>query len=134
MTDNRPSTRGGVLDHLAITLSGLCLVHCLLLPAIIVSLPLLAQLNQTHFHVQMLLVVIPVSLFAYTIAYPRHRNKIIVAWGLAGIGIMFIGGTIAHEKFGLLADTTLTIAGSIILAASHYFNNRLAGHAHASQK
>lgn len=110
------------------TLSGLCLVHCLLLPIIIVTLPILARFNGAHFHTQMLLVVIPVSLFAYTLAYPRHHNKTIVAWGLAGIAIMFVGGTVAHAKFGALADTTLTMAGSIILAASHYFNNRLAGH------
>lgn len=133
MTDNRPSAaNGGILDHLAITLSGLCLVHCLLLPATIVALPLLAQTSDTHFHTQMLLVVIPVSLFAYTLGYPRHRNKTIVAWGLAGIAIMSIGGTIAHAKYGLVADTTLTVAGSIILAASHYFNNRLTGHTRAS--
>lgn len=121
-----------MLDHLAITLSGLCLVHCLLLPVVVVALPLLAQFNDSHLHTQMLVVVIPVSLFAYTLAYPRHRNKTIIAWGLAGIAIMSIGGTIAHANYGALADTTLTIAGSIILATSHYFNNRLTGHARAS--
>lgn len=132
MTDNRPSANGGILDHLAIALSGLCLVHCLLLPAAIVALPLLAQSSETHFHTQMLLVVIPVSLFAYTLGYPRHRNKTVIAWGLVGIAIMSIGGTIAHAKYGILADTILTVAGSIILASSHYFNNRLSGHASAS--
>ncbi len=132
MTDNRPSADGGILDHIAITLSGLCLVHCLLLPTAIVALPLLAQSSETHFHTQMLVVVIPVSLFAYTLGYPRHRNKSIIAWGIAGIAVMVVGGTIAHTSFGLLADTVLTVAGSIILAASHYFNNRLTGHARAS--
>lgn len=130
MTDNKSSADSGILDHIAITLSSLCLVHCLLLPTAIVALPLLAQFNQVHFHTQMLVVVIPVSVFAYSLGYPRHRNKTIVAWGLAGIGIMFVGGTIAHAHFGNLADTSLTIAGSIILATSHYFNNRLTGHAH----
>jgi hypothetical protein len=45
---------------------------------------------------------------------------------------MFIGGTVAHANYGILADTALTMAGSIILATSHYFNNRLTGHARAS--
>ena len=132
MTDNRPSANGGIFDHLAITLSGLCLVHCLLLPVAIVALPLLGQFSDSHFHMQMLVVVIPVSLFAYTLAYPRHRNKSIIAWGLVGIAIMFIGGTIAHAKFGTLADSALTMAGATILATSHYFNNRLTGHARAN--
>jgi hypothetical protein len=130
--DNRPSRHDGILDHVAITLSGLCLVHCLLLPVIIVAIPLLGQFSETHFHAQMLIVVVPVSLFAFGLAYRRHGNKAVIACGTAGIAIMFVGGTVAHANFGVLADSLLTIAGSIILAASHYFNNRLAGHARAS--
>jgi hypothetical protein len=129
MMDNRSTGQGGILDHLAITLSGLCVVHCLLLPFIIVALPLLVQFNGKHFHLQMLVAVIPVSLIAFAYAYPRHRNKTIIAWGLVGIAIMFVGGTIAHANYGAVADTTLTMAGAIILATSHFFNNRLTGHA-----
>jgi hypothetical protein len=105
--DNRPARHDGILDRVAITLSGLCLVHCLLLPTFIVALPLLGQFSETHFHAQMLLVVVPVSLFAFGLAYRRHGSKAV-------------------------ADTALTMAGSIILATSHYFNNRLTGHARAS--
>jgi len=130
--DNRSSGQSGILDHMAITLSGLCLVHCLLLPFVIVALPLLAQFNETHFHAQMLIVVVPVSLFAFAIAFRRHRNKAIIAWGVAGIAIMFIGGTVAHANYGNLADSLLTVAGSIVLATSHFFNNRLTGHVPAN--
>ena len=126
--DNRSSRQGGILDHAAIALSGLCLVHCLLLPVIIVAVPLLAQLNETHFHAQMLLLVVPVSLFAFTHGYQRHGNLRIIAGGIAGIGILFIGGTVVHASYGILADSLLTIAGSLVLATSHYFNNRLMRH------
>ena len=117
---------------MAITLSGLCLVHCLLLPFVIVALPLLAQFNETHLHAQMLIVVVPVSLFAFAIAFRRHRNKAIIAWGIAGIAILFIGCTVAHANYGKLADSLLTVAGSIVLATSHFFNNRLTGHVPAN--
>ena len=130
--DNRSSSHASVLDHVAITLSGLCLVHCLLLPVVVLALPLLAQFNETHFHVQMLIAVVPVSLIAFALAYRRHSNKAIVAWGTVGVAIIFAGGTVAHANFGTLADSLLTIAGSIILATSHFFNNRLAGHIAAS--
>jgi hypothetical protein len=130
--DNRSSRHDGILDRVAITLSGLCLVHCLLLPAIIVVLPLVSQFSETHFHAQMLIVVVPVSLFAFGFAYRRHGNKAVIAWGIAGIAIMFVGGTVAHANYGILADSLLTMAGSVILATSHYFNNRLAGHARAT--
>jgi len=130
--DNRSSRRGSILDHAAIVLSGLCIVHCLLLPAIIVALPLLARINESHFHAQMLLVVVPVSLFAFALGFRRHHNKKIIAGGIAGIAILSIGGTVAHANYGILADTLLTIAGSIVLATSHYFNNRLTRHVPAS--
>jgi len=126
--DNRSSRSSDILDRAAIALSGLCLVHCLLLPVIIVGLPLLAQFNATHFHVQMLIVVVPVSLFAFTLGYRQHGNKTIIAWGTAGIAIMFIGGTLAHANYGILADSLLTMAGSITLATAHYYNNRLTRH------
>ena len=130
--DNRPSRQGSTLDHAAIALSGLCLVHCLLLPFLIVALPLLSQLNEAHFHSKMLLVVVPVSVVAFALGYRHHRNKAIIAWGIAGIAILYFGGTFAHANYGILADSLLTMAGAIILATSHYFNNRMAGHARAA--
>jgi hypothetical protein len=126
--DDRPSNQGVALDKVAIALSGLCLAHCLLLPGAVVLLPLLGQFNAGHFHVQMLLVVVPVSLIAFGLGFRRHRNPGIVAWGLAGLGAMLFGGTIAHAHYGVLADTVLTVAGSIVLACAHYFNNRLTRH------
>ena len=117
------------MDRVAMTLSALCLLHCLLLPLFIAALPLLAQFNDSHFHAQLLLVVIPVSLIAFGLGYARHGNRTIIAWGIVGIAIMFVGGTLAHDYFGTLADTLLTVGGSLILATSHFFNNRLTGHA-----
>jgi len=119
---------GGIFDRAAIALSGLCLVHCLLLPVIIVALPLLAQVSATHFHAQMLLVVTPVSLFAFGLGFRRHRNHAIIAWGTTGIALLAFGGTVAHASYGAVADTVLTIGGSIVLATAHYFNNRLTRH------
>lgn len=126
--DNRSSNQVGIFDHAAIVMSGLCLVHCLLLPVIIALLPLLDQLNEAHFHLQMLIVVIPVSLYAFAMGFRRHGNKAIIVRGAAGIAILVFAGTVAHANYGALADSLLSIAGSIVLATSHYFNNRLTRH------
>lgn len=126
--DNRSSGKGGILDHAAIALSGLCLLHCLLLPFIIAVLPLLGQFNEAHFHAQMLIFVVPVSVFAFALGFRRHSNKRIIAGGIAGIAVLIFGGTVAHASYGTLADSLLTMAGSITLATSHYFNNRLTRH------
>jgi hypothetical protein len=123
--DNRSVNEAGRLDQLAVGLSGLCLTHCLLLPVVIALMPFLGQLDDDHLHVQMLVVVLPVSLIALTLGFRRHRNAHLFALGVAGLALLVFGGTIAHNLYGVIADRVFTIAGSITLAVTHYRNSRL---------
>lgn len=114
------------LDQIAVTLSGLCLAHCLLLPLAVVALPFLGGLGDDHLHAELLFVVVPVSVAALWFGYRRHSNLGIVGAGLAGLAILLIGATVAHAHYGLLADRTLTVVGSLLLAVAHYRNFRQA--------
>ena len=118
----------GFLDNVAVALSGVCLLHCLTLPVLIAVLPFAGQFGQDHFHVQMLLVVLPVSVIAFTLGYRRHRVKSIIAWGSVGTLLLVLGATVVHTSFGLIADRAVTIFGALILALAHYFNNRYSRH------
>ncbi len=113
---------------MAVALSGLCLVHCLALPFAIALLPFLGQFADDHLHLQMLVVVIPVSVVALALGFRRHRHAGIVLAGAAGLIIITIGGTVAHNHFGIIADRALTIVGSLALAITHYRNFRLSKH------
>jgi len=117
-----------VLDQVAVTLSGLCLVHCLALPFTIAILPFLGQFSDDHLHAQMLIMVIPVSAIALALGFRRHRHLGVVIAGVISLALVTIGGTLAHEHYGLLADRLLTIAGSLALAFTHYRNFRLSRH------
>ena len=123
--DNRSQDEPGTLDQVAVALSGLCLLHCLLLPAAIVTLPFLGKFDESHLHVQMLIVVLPISIVALALGYRRHGDKRIVAGGVIGLMLLVIGGTVAHSLYGVVADRMLTIAGSVVLAVTHYWNSRL---------
>jgi hypothetical protein len=112
------------LDGIAVGLSTLCLVHCLVLPLIVVGVPLLAQFAETHLHYQLLVVVVPLSVFALGIGYRRHRNQRILVAGALGLVLLIIGATVAHTQLGLLADRVFTIAGSLVLATAHWKNSR----------
>jgi hypothetical protein len=125
MMDNS-SGQPEFLDQIAVALSGLCLAHCLLLPLAVVALPFLGQLGDDHLHAELLFVVIPVSIAALWFGYRRHGNLGIVGAGLTGLAILLIGATVAHAQYGLIADRTLTIAGSLLLAVTHFRNFRLA--------
>lgn len=110
------------LDAAAVGLSTLCLLHCLLLPLVVVGVPMLAQFAESHLHYQLLILVIPLSFIALGVGFRRHRDWRIPAGGAAGVLLLVIGATVAHTHYGLLADRLFTIAGSLTLATAHFFN------------
>jgi hypothetical protein len=111
------------LDGAAVALSALCLVHCLALPLIVAGLPFLAQFAEGHLHVQLLVVVLPLSVAALGFGFRRHRSGRIVAGGFLGMSLLVVGATLAHDQLGLLADRLFTIAGALTLATAHFFNS-----------
>ena len=124
--ERRTSDSGTLLDRAAIALSGLCMLHCLALPIVLIAAPVLQRYTGQHFHLQFLVFVVPVSLYALAVGYRRHRHVGILTTGLAGLTVLLIGATWVHHEFGLAADTLVTVSGSLILATAHYCNSRLA--------
>lgn len=113
------------MDRVAVALSGLCLVHCLLLPFLIAAMPFLAGFGSEHFHAPMLLIVVPVSVFALALGFRKHGDRSVIVLGMGGLLLLVAGGTVAHNLFGVVADQVLTVAGSLLLAATHYRNFKL---------
>ena len=126
--DDNFLTSSGLLDKIAVTLSSLCLLHCLALPLLIVVLPVLSEFDDVNFHFQMLVCILALFFIAFTLGYRRHFNKCVITWGVIGMLLLIIGGTIAHSAYGIIADRILTICGALIIAVAHYFNNRLSRH------
>lgn len=123
--DRSTSESAGYFDRAAIALSGLCILHCLAMPLVLLLLPFLGQFADGHFHLQMLIVVVPVSTVALLLGFRHHRQTTILVGGLAGMLLLFVGGTWAHNEFGVVADRLLTICGSLVLATAHFYNSRL---------
>jgi hypothetical protein len=98
-------------------------LHCLALPLIVLGVPFLAQYAETHLHYQVLVLVVPLSVFALAVGYRRHRNLRIVAGGALGMLLLIVGATVAHTQLGLAADRVFTVFGSLVLASAHFFNS-----------
>jgi hypothetical protein len=126
--DNSALKPGRILDRTAVTLSGLCLLHCLALPVVIALLPFANELGDGHWHAQMLIVVVPVSVVAFALGFRRHRSGQVIAVGTLGLLLLIIGGTVVHARYGIAADRAFTVAGALILAVAHFRNNRLTRH------
>lgn len=128
MMDNSAPPRGTMLDRTAVALSGICLLHCLALPFLVVLLPLATELPATHWHAELLVIVLPVSIVAFAMGYRRHGSLRIMAAGTFGLLLLVLGGTIVHAHYGVAEDRALTVAGSLILAVAHFYNARLGRH------
>ncbi|MCW5723620.1 MAG: MerC domain-containing protein [Maricaulaceae bacterium] len=119
-----PAETPRLFDASAITLSGLCLVHCLALPVLAAFSPLLALLAGAEWiHAAFVVLAAPVSALALARHF-RHGGR--RPWGLAalaaaGVAMLALGvlGWPQHEW-----ETPLTVAGALTLAGVHIWNWR----------
>ena len=113
MTTSR-TPRAAAIDGTAITLSGLCLLHCLALPLLSTALPIVGIWAEAEWlHKTFVVAALPFSLLALT------SNRITWPAGLmivCGFGLLVSGAFVEawHDY-----ETQLTVLGVILLAAGH---------------
>ncbi|MEM1158649.1 MAG: MerC domain-containing protein [Verrucomicrobiota bacterium] len=90
---------GGWLDSLAIGMSLVCAVHCLITPALLVLMPILATTFWVHqdFHLWMLFLVLPVTGVAFFLGCRKHKDRIVLFLG--GMGLTLLVGVAIYESF-----------------------------------
>ncbi|REL27735.1 MerC domain-containing protein [Thalassotalea euphylliae] len=111
-------------DKLAISLSMLCVLHCLALPLLLVVVPSLAVLPmaQESFHFWMVMAVLPTSIYALTLGCKKHRNTSVVAYGLAGLAALLAAVLLGEHLLGEVGEKLLTTIGASIIAVAHFKN------------
>lgn len=122
--------RKAYADRTAITVSVLCLVHCLLLPVAIALVPAAAGWLEVPegFHLLTVAVAIPVSAIAIVAGHRRHGLLIPGLAAAIGLGLIALG---AIAGFREIAETIVTVLGSVLLAVGHLYNWRM-GYSDAS--
>ena len=115
-------------DGMAISLSGLCLVHCLALPVLALSLPILGAFADAEWvHWLFVVLALPVSMIAL-LGGPGQLSRGLVTAALVGLSLLIAGaaGWPDHDW-----ETALTVAGGLVLASVHLINWRRTGPVHA---
>ncbi|MCC4585679.1 MerC family mercury resistance protein [Xanthomonas sp. NCPPB 1067] len=113
-----------LLDNSAIVLSGLCLLHCLALPLLAATLPLLGVWSRAEWvHVAFAAAAVPLSGYALWSTQRRHALPPAV-WALAGCGLagLVLG---ASSLAGEHLETPITVTASLLLASAHLLNLRI---------
>jgi hypothetical protein len=113
-----------VLDRLGISLSILCLIHCLLFPLIVLVLPALGAtlfFNETMVHWVLLGMAFPVSLAAFSHGYRFHGDWMTLVIGALGLIFLIVG--VSHW-LGHDSEIYLTVPGAFLLFMAHLRNWR----------
>jgi hypothetical protein len=112
------------LDGVAVFLSGACMLHCLLLPILVTLFPIVqgSLLQEQDFHVIMLFLILPTSLFALMVGCRKHKDGVTITLGAAGLAVLAVTALFGHEWLGFLAERLVTTAGGLILASAHVRN------------
>ena len=123
-------------DKLAIAFSMVCLIHCLVLPILLILLPPfsgLFALDDEMFHQWMLYAVLPISIAALMMGYLHHRSYKVFLVGSIGLLLIIISTTLGHDLLGEAGEVVLSILGSMIIAYGHFRNFLLSGAKHETQ-
>ena len=112
------------IDGLAISLSFICAVHCLFTPSFVILAPTLLSISfdNEFIHYLILILAIPVSVFALSIGYKAHKNLSMFVIGILGLSILLFALFYGNSVFGETGEKGLTVLGSIIVASAHFRN------------
>ena len=104
-----------ITDHIGIIISCTCIIHCLLLPFILILLNL--NIEHEWFHTVLLFLTVGVSGHALYHGYKKHCKHIVLFLGIIGVGCMGIA-LVGSEWF----ETIMTSIGAIIIIGAHIIN------------
>ena len=82
--------------------------------------------TETTVHWTLFGIALPLSLIALGMGYRRHRSVLVLALGMLGLGLMFVG--VAHW-FGATWEVVFTTAGVVLVMWAH-IRNAMAAAAH----
>ena len=114
-------------DRVAICFSSLCILHCLLLPLLLVAYPIgiLVTLSDEIFHQIMVFLAVPLSLVSLYVGYGHHKRNQLIVFGGIGLVILVLPLVVPHELISESGETWLTVSGALILCMAHIVNFRL---------
>ena len=118
-----------IIDNLGITISSVCAIHCVLLPAIFIIAPY-SFLASHEFHEALIYFILPCAAIAFVLGCRKHGDLKVAIMGTLGL-MLLASSLLFHEIFHAeehseeLITVLITIAGSVMLILSHLRNRKL---------
>tara|TARA_B100001778_G_scaffold15372_1_gene11749 strand:+ start:489 stop:902 length:414 start_codon:yes stop_codon:yes gene_type:complete len=111
-------------DKIAMTLSAICVVHCFFVPSFLIlgAGYLSLTIDNELVHKAIVLLAIPISLFALSIGYKNHKTSSFIPMAIFGLILLILAVVLGESVLGETGERILTLVGSISLAYAHYKN------------
>ena len=110
-------------DLVAVSLSIICAIHCLILPVVLVLLPALApSFADESFHKWMVVAVVPVSMFSLAMGLRRHKQYLSILFGIIGLVILVFCGYFSEGMLSEYWEENLTLIAVSFVVIGHFFN------------
>jgi len=114
------------LDHIGITASTLCAVHCAVVPVLFTSLPLIGLGFLANAWVEWGMILLALIIGTYSIggAYLRvHKRPAPLFLLIAGFAVILLG----HAFTTGWLEIIMVPAGGLLIAAAHFVNYKYTG-------
>ena len=124
---NHRLAASAVADWLGIAASSACAVHCILVPALLVTgavLPV-SFLGDELFHKAMLWLILPTAIVAFGIGCWRHKDRWVLALGMTGLVGMVLAVAVLHDLVGEAGERVVTVISAAVLISAHVRNYQL---------
>ena len=121
-----------MLDKAGMIASITCAIHCMIMPLVITLLPIFGLSLFATEEFEWILLMISAMLGITSLCFGFRKHKSFKAFSFLGIGLTFLViGRLAHEHVSHFRVFTFDIyllflvAGAILVALSHWLNNKL---------
>jgi hypothetical protein len=111
-------------DKIAMTLSMICVIHCFFVPSfLILGVGYLSLTIDNEFvHKAIVLLAIPISLFALGIGYKNHKPSSFIPMAVFGLLMLILAVVLGESVLGETGERIFTLFGSAAVAYAHYKN------------
>lgn len=115
-----------ILDKFGMTTSITCAVHCAVMPLIVTFLPYfgLGVLATEGFEWLVFILSAVLAIGSICLGYRQHKDKRVYSIMSIGLALLALG-RYAHENNWGLKGVLLLVCGGLVIAASHWLNNKL---------
>ena len=116
-----------IWDRIGISVSGICMVHCMLMPVVLAAVPLWSMAETLHgwLHPVLFIMLVPISFMALVSTRGKPQAKSVQAFLGAGLFVIALAPLLGHEEGGAVVETALTLLGSGLLISGHWRNGRI---------